>query len=477
MGCEHTMLTYTRCMDSALCVPLMIDAAVFCDYLAARGASQGDAATALAYLFKVNEGAAAGVDPGFFNQSATLGGILDRLPAEPLLSRGVPARWVDDASSDAGGRCGAFEGGVLCAGLSCLDMQLLKASTPSSREAIAPFTGCVVRPGGSAPNTASALRALGADAGVLTCAGDDFHGAELEKQFGLQGVDTSLLLQLDGVSTSLAVLPVFEAGGRGCWVDLSANDRLTPALMLDAMCTPGGAAALSSVRALHVGYPHLLKGLQGGGLRDVLDGGTAAITAAGGAVTRGGDDGGPPLRSVDINGATLGAFADADGVLAPALSRMDLLHANLEEACHVVGIEPRACEESTATDEELASLVEPLLDAGVAVVAVTLGKFGAYVAVTKDLERLQSAGGTLARATAGWEAGGAVRLPALPVSGEVNANGAGDAFTAGMIAAMLWRRSAAEPLSLEETVGVALASARQRVDAGTEARELGQLLR
>ena len=30
------------------------------------------------------------------------------------------------------------------------------------------------------------------------------------------------------MSTSLAVLPVFEDGGRGCWVDLSANDLLTP---------------------------------------------------------------------------------------------------------------------------------------------------------------------------------------------------------------------------------------------------------
>ena len=41
------MLTYTRCMDSALCVPLMIDAAVFCDYLSARAAQPSDAAAAL----------------------------------------------------------------------------------------------------------------------------------------------------------------------------------------------------------------------------------------------------------------------------------------------------------------------------------------------------------------------------------------------------------------------------------------------
>ena len=57
MGCEHTMLTYTRCMDSALCVPLMIDSAIFCDYLRSRGRARRRR-PALAYLFKLNEGGA-----------------------------------------------------------------------------------------------------------------------------------------------------------------------------------------------------------------------------------------------------------------------------------------------------------------------------------------------------------------------------------------------------------------------------------
>ena len=47
------MLTYTRCMDSALCVPLMIDAVAFCHYFAARNVSAVDAARGLSYLFKV----------------------------------------------------------------------------------------------------------------------------------------------------------------------------------------------------------------------------------------------------------------------------------------------------------------------------------------------------------------------------------------------------------------------------------------
>ena len=36
LGQPHTMVTYTRASDSVLCVPLMIDVAVWCDYFAGR---------------------------------------------------------------------------------------------------------------------------------------------------------------------------------------------------------------------------------------------------------------------------------------------------------------------------------------------------------------------------------------------------------------------------------------------------------
>lgn len=39
------MVTYTRCMDSILCVPLMIDAAVWCDYFARVGVPQDQVRT------------------------------------------------------------------------------------------------------------------------------------------------------------------------------------------------------------------------------------------------------------------------------------------------------------------------------------------------------------------------------------------------------------------------------------------------
>lgn len=73
---EHTMLTYTRCMDSVLCVPLMIDSAVWCDYFASQNVDSSKVAKATAYLFKIPEGGAQGVDPGFQHQMSTLRQVL-----------------------------------------------------------------------------------------------------------------------------------------------------------------------------------------------------------------------------------------------------------------------------------------------------------------------------------------------------------------------------------------------------------------
>ena len=477
MGCEHTMLTYTRCMDSALCVPLMIDVAIFCDYFSARGASPKQAGAALAYLFKVNEGAAVGVDPGFFNQSAVLSGLLHSLPLKPIQngegtsSSAVTATSTPTATAATAATTatpsttatptssGRIVGCILCAGLSCLDMQLLRADSPTSAEAIAQFRGCELTAGGSASNAASALRAMGVDAAVLTCTGEDAHGAELAQIYETQGIDTTLLLRSSDVSTSLAVLPVFRSGGRGCWVDLSANDHLTCDAMADAVMRPEAEHIRQNARGIIVGYPHLLSNLQGTALCNTL------TTLSATLISR-------PIVGVDINGATLGAFGDEDGVLGPALDQMDVLHANLEELCHVAGVASDELTESASTLSDLRGLVRPFLDAGVAVVAVTLGQHGAYVAVTEDAARLTRSA-TLAAAASQW-VGSDIRLPALPLDGELNANGAGDAFTAGLVAAMLWQPDGDDAgaegaqsrfLSLEKAVTLALGSARQRVDS------------
>ena len=105
--------------------------------------------------------------------------------------------------------------------------------------------------------------------------------------------------------------------------------------------------------------------------------------------------------------------------------------------------------------------------------AVTLGAAGAIVSVTADAARIgKGSASELGRAAATWT-GQAVWRPALRVVGSVDATGAGDAFVAGMIAALLWR----SPLSLAEAVGVGLASARRRVDSEAEPTPMRDALR
>jgi sugar/nucleoside kinase (ribokinase family) len=97
---------------------------------------------------------------------------------------------------------------------------------------------------------------------------------------------------------------------------------------------------------------------------------------------------------------------------------------------------------------------------------VTLGAAGAFVAASDVAERFGRKE-SLARAGTRWR-GTEVRVAALPLSGELNANGAGDAFTAGLLAALLWNEG---ELALEQVALLGAASARQRVDSARRGRQ------
>ncbi|CAJ1951134.1 unnamed protein product [Cylindrotheca closterium] len=111
LHCPHTMLTYTRCMDSILCVPLMIDAAVWCDFFGRYHSSSSTVARATAYLFKVPEGGAKGVDPGFQRQMNELEAALAATVKEEdgsskkdlliLLKQGVASGIITQEQADS----------------------------------------------------------------------------------------------------------------------------------------------------------------------------------------------------------------------------------------------------------------------------------------------------------------------------------------------------------------------------------------
>jgi myo-inositol-1-phosphate synthase len=161
MGQTHTMVTYTRASDSVLCVPLMIDAAVWCDYFAGRSWPCEKVSQALAYLFKVPEGGAKGVDPGFFRQMEALKeNVFAALGSNSMKSSSL------ETATDATAASGAnksnnkrrvrirsddtekavewaipHEAKIICAGLACVDMQLNQATGGDGGESIETFEG------------------------------------------------------------------------------------------------------------------------------------------------------------------------------------------------------------------------------------------------------------------------------------------------------------------------------------------------
>lgn len=202
MNCAHTMLTYTRAMDSALCVPLMIDAAVWCDYFARKGTSQGRVSRALAYLFKVPEGGAQGVDPGFFKQMRALEDELEATLVAVRTRRGEEATGA--AAADEQGVAAMLAGRVVCAGISCLDLQLCgSGGADGSVETIREFEETKYCPGGSCPQTSTALADLGVP-GVLavTKMGVDAHGDEMVRQASTSGTVICMYVEIQYIGVS-----------------------------------------------------------------------------------------------------------------------------------------------------------------------------------------------------------------------------------------------------------------------------------
>jgi myo-inositol-1-phosphate synthase len=146
LGQTHTMVTYTRASDSVLCVPLMIDAAVWCDYFSQRSWPYEKVAKALAYLFKVPEGAAQGVDPGFFRQmeelkSQVLAAHGSKAPKQRESLNGKRRVRIRAEEEKATEWAVPHDAKIICAGLACVDMQLNYATGGDGGEGIEKFEG------------------------------------------------------------------------------------------------------------------------------------------------------------------------------------------------------------------------------------------------------------------------------------------------------------------------------------------------
>jgi ribokinase len=247
--------------------------------------------------------------------------------------------------------------------------------------------------GGSGANVAAWLAAAGASPVLAGRVGDDGAGREALGALRAGGVDARLTAD-PSEATGTCVVLVAPGGERTMVPDPGANDRLQPGDLPDELLSPGGH--------LHIaGYVVLRAGSR-----------AAAVSGIARARERG------MSISVDPSSAALLSSTFLDLVAGA-----DLLVPNRAEAAALTGLEnPEAAAKQLA-------LASPE-------VVVTLGADGALWTDGREVVRVPAAQVPGAIDGAGSDPG------ARPVQAAIDTTGAGDAFTAGLLAA---RMDGAEP--------------------------------
>ena len=348
---------------------------------------------------------------------------------------------------------------IICAGLSCLDLQLLGCTKSGQEEAIEQYDKAVYCAGGSASMAATTLALIcnKADGGqqeqessstlsvyVLTKLGNDPNGSMMLDFYKEAGANTDLCFVDEKVSTAMAVLPVFKVGGRGCFFNLACNDSFTTDELLSRLDL---IPSTTKVDAFLFGYPHLMPQMQGMALKSMLQS----------VRSKRGDN---VVIGVDLNGVS--ADNHSEGLLSNALDEVDVLHLNEEEAEILSGRKKEELFDKGQGGEKLEAVTKKLHDDGCAVVVLSLGSKGSFLSLTADEKRLKKCP---IKSIKSWTSGTSVRVPAYQIDGEgnVNANGAGDALFSGFC----WAAATQEDLSLEQCGMVASLVARQRCDVRT----------
>jgi sugar/nucleoside kinase (ribokinase family) len=290
---------------------------------------------------------------------------------------------------------------ILCAGLACVDIELLGCTVPRTVESIAPFRTPRYTAGGSAAQASRALAVLGFRTAAAYAAADDAHGRALVDMLRTEHVEP-IPASSEG-DTPLAVLPVFDDGRRACFVSLGAAQTITQEALVP------NAILHAHLRAFHFGYPHLLPKLQGTALHKLLSRVRRKAPHA--------------LISLDVNGAL--TAEDCAQVLRPALRLVDIMHANLEEACVISALYDPA-KSLLLKKNDAHALVDWFLREGAAVCCVTCGRDGVFAGSVRIRDSDKRTSLVLHRPAFSLLCGTAV-----------NTSGAGDAFASGALAGMM----------------------------------------
>lgn len=239
------------------------------------------------------------------------------------------------------------------------------------------FERVVLGPGGCGSNVAVGLCALGVPTALVARIGTDDAAVLVERYWERVGLDTRFVRPVSDCPTAVSVVLV-NSDAQPCFVHTpGANARLTvDDLDLSALVAKGA-------RALHVGGFLILPGLLDGRLAEVL-----ATARAHGLFT-----------SLDV---VISRTKGDPTALWPCLPHLDLFLCNAREASHLTG------------EHDPAAAARVLRARGGRTVIVKLGAEGCLM----ESESLSA------------------RVPAPSVE-VVDTTGAGDAFAAGLIAALL----------------------------------------
>lgn len=270
-----------------------------------------------------------------------------------------------------------------------------------------PFTA---RPGGAPANVAVAAAKLGAEAAFIGRLGDDLFGEFVQRALEAAGVDTSAILrQPPPTRTTLAFVEVAEDGDREF-----TFYRSVPAA--DELLAPEDIKleTLSGASFVNFGSIPLIKD---------------PVRSAARRLAQLADEAGVPLAfDVNFRRHLWESLETAREVIEPMFDLASVVKLSDDELSPVLGVE----------DPENAA--QRLLDRGVSLVLVSLGREGAFYA-TREFSG---------------------RLPSFEIEQSVDATGAGDAF----LAALLTRLSGSPGWLSDE------ASVREAVRRGTAAGAL-----
>ncbi|MHB9131648.1 MAG: carbohydrate kinase family protein [Armatimonadota bacterium] len=347
--------------------------------------------------------------------------------------------------------------GIVCSGVSCIDLLLYGAEPLVTRESLSMVRETQYRPGGATSNTGRALARLGVPVEYMTVIGADANGELLLKLWQADGVDTRYVVRTEEAGTALSTVPVYQDGKRGVYFYPGTNAMMSLDNMFGSVREH--LQVLRERQAFHLGYPPLLPCLQGDRLAEML----SLVRKTG--------------VFISLDTTPIADDATLRAMLAPAFPVIHLFKSNIEEAAQVVGrfseLHARAkaagCDiEKVVTLEDIYAIGGELLAMGVPIAVLTLGPSGACIC-TSDEAALRDVP-LLPTDLTGWT-NQRLFVPAYQVDGPLNSAGAGDTFTAALLAGLC------EGLpSIQQVVQLAHATAALHVDLSRGACRLEEVL-